>query len=192
MRKMNRTKLVRTNNNNFSGRLVLAKRILAFGNPVYDIISTPVLVRSERILSGCSTNACLAATRLGVNATLVGMVGGDYKETLEADLRERKVEFHLLPSGQTGGFSLIYYDGHGNRELTLLGVADPILEYNDGFDGVDFILIGPILGEVNADRAGSKQRDHHQREDQDQILAEQPAPAGAPWRRGRRGGGEKR
>jgi sugar/nucleoside kinase (ribokinase family) len=129
----------------------LAKRILAFGNPVYDIISTPVLVRSERILSGCSTNACLAATRLGVNATLVGMVGGDYKETLEADLRERKVEFHLLPSGQTGGFSLIYYDGHGNRELTLLGVADPIQAYNGGFDGVDFILIGPILGEVNAD-----------------------------------------
>ena len=129
----------------------MAKRILAFGNPVYDVISTPALVRSDRVLSGCSTNACLAVARLGVNATLVGTVGEDYKDILEADLRERKVDFHLLPSGQTGGFSLIYYDDHGNRELTLLGVADPIQAYTGGFEGVDFILIGPILGEVNAD-----------------------------------------
>jgi len=128
----------------------LAKRILAFGNPVYDVISTPALVRSDRVLSGCSTNACLAVARLGVQATLVGSVGPDYKDTLEKDLQARHVDYHLLPSGQTGGFSLIYYDDHGNRELSLLGVADPIRSFTGGYEGFDFILIGPILGEVDS------------------------------------------
>jgi sugar/nucleoside kinase (ribokinase family) len=129
----------------------LEKRILAFGNPVYDVISTPALVRKDRVLSGCSTNACLAAALLGVRATLVGTVGKDYQAALEADLRQRNIEYHLQPSSQTGGFSLLYYDNQGNRELTLLGIADPIRFYSNGYREVDFILIGPILGEVNAD-----------------------------------------
>ncbi len=128
----------------------MAKRILAFGNPVYDVISTPALVRSDRVLSGCSTNACLAVARLGVQATLVGSVGPDYKDTLERDLQERHVDHCLSVSGQTGGFSLIYYDDHGNRELSLLGIADPIHSYTGGYQDYDFILIGPILGEVDA------------------------------------------
>ena len=128
----------------------MAIRILALGNPVYDVISTPELVRSERVLSGCSTNACLAAARLGVNATLVGTVGTDYKERLEHDLQDRNVDYCLFPSRETGGFSLIYYDDHGSRNLTLLGVADAIAGYGDPLDPFDFILIGPILGEVNA------------------------------------------
>lgn len=129
----------------------MEKRILAFGNPVYDVISTPVLIRTDRVLSGCSTNACLAAARLGLKATLVGSVGPDFQSILEADLRQRSVNFHLLPSAQTGGFSLRYYDDQGNRELSLLGIADPIRYHADGFNRADFILIGPILGEVNAD-----------------------------------------
>ncbi len=128
----------------------MAKRILALGNPVYDVISTPELVRNDRVLSGCSTNACLAAARLGVNATLVGTVGNDFKERLEKDLQNRGVDYCLFPSHETGGFSLIYYDDHGSRHLSLLGVADPIVSYDDPLDPFDFILIGPILGEVNA------------------------------------------
>ena len=129
----------------------MEKRILAFGNPVYDVISTPAIVQKDRVLSGCSTNACLAAALLGLKATLVGTVGKDYQAALESDLRQRNVDFQLLPSAQTGGFSLIYYDDQGNRELTLLGIADPIRSYSNGFHQADFILIGPILGEVNAD-----------------------------------------
>ncbi len=82
----------------------MAKRILALGNPVYDVISTPELVRNDRVLSGCSTNACLAAVRLGVNATLVGTVGADYKERLEQDLKKRDVDYCLLPSETDGLF----------------------------------------------------------------------------------------
>ncbi len=104
----------------------MKKRILAFGNPVYDVISTPSIVRSERILSGCSTNACLAAALLGEQATLVGTVGEDFRERLQADLADRWVDYQLLPSRETGGFSLIYYDNQGNRHLTILGTADPI------------------------------------------------------------------
>jgi sugar/nucleoside kinase (ribokinase family) len=127
------------------------KKILAFGNPVYDVISTPRIVRSERILSGCSTNACLAAALLGEEATLVGTVGEDFRERLQADLAERQVKYHLLPSKETGGFSLIYYDEHGNRHLNILGTADPLPLVVNGAAQADIILIGPILGEVSAE-----------------------------------------
>jgi sugar/nucleoside kinase (ribokinase family) len=126
------------------------KRILAFGNPVYDLISTPALVRKDRILSGCSTNACLAASRLGARTTLVGSIGPDYLELLKKDLVERGIGSCLLPSKETGGFSLKYYNDHGSRDLTLLGIADPINHYEGGYADYDFILLGPILGEVNS------------------------------------------
>jgi sugar/nucleoside kinase (ribokinase family) len=137
-------------NNALLGGALLDKRILAFGNPVYDVISTPIMASSERVLSGCSTNACLAAIRLGLHATLVGGVGSDFQARLVNDLKVRQLDAFLMPSAQTGGFSLRYYDDHGSRDLTLLGIADPINHYVGDFSGVDFILIGPILGEVNA------------------------------------------
>ena len=83
----------------------MGKKILAFGNPVYDVISTPSIVRSERILSGCSTNACLASALLGEQTTLIGTVGADFRARLEADLKSRGVDFRLFPSKETGGFS---------------------------------------------------------------------------------------
>ncbi len=129
----------------------MKKRILAFGNPVYDIISTPSIRRNDRVLSGCSTNAALAAAYLGEQATLVGTVGEDFRTQLGADLSRRGIKSHLLPSRQTGGFSLYYYDDQGNRELTVLGEADPIGVFTEGADQADFILIGPILGEIGVD-----------------------------------------
>jgi sugar/nucleoside kinase (ribokinase family) len=126
------------------------KKILAFGNPVYDVISTPKILRSERVLSGCSTNACLAVANLGEKATLVGSVGEDFRSRLEEDLANHRVNYHLLPSKETGGFSLIYYDDHGNRHLSILGIADPIPASADVDLDADIILIGPILRETDA------------------------------------------
>jgi len=126
----------------------MTKRILAFGNPVYDVIMTPAIVRRERVLSGCSTNACLAVSKLGEQAVLVGAVGPDFQDTLAQDLTNRGIQYNLIPSRQTGGFSLIY-DARGDRELTILGIADPIPDTADGFNQVDFVLLGPILGEIN-------------------------------------------
>lgn len=130
----------------------MAKRILTIGNPVYDVIMTPVLTRSDRVLSGCSTNACLAVSKLGEQGILIGTVGPDYLETLAQDLDRRGIQHKLIPAGQTGGFSLIY-DHAGNRELTVLGVADPIPASVNGYQHVDFVLLGPILGEVGVELA---------------------------------------
>ena len=128
----------------------MKKTVLAYGNPVYDIISTPQITRRDRVLSGCSTNACLAASYLGENTILVGTVGSDYEEQLKLDLSNRNISYELHPSKETGGFSLIYYDDQGNRNLSLLGIADPIpVNGSQQFQGVDFILFGPILGEIS-------------------------------------------
>ena len=49
--------------------------ITAIGNPVYDYIKTQKVNTEKRILSGCSTNAALALSKMGENVKLVGAVG---------------------------------------------------------------------------------------------------------------------
>ncbi len=105
----------------------------------------------ERVLSGSSTNACLALRRLGDRATLVGCIGDDFRERLIAYLTDCDVAFRLLPSCETGGF-LLKYDERGNRTLKVLRVADVIPPVAaDGWKDVDFVLLGPLLGETGAE-----------------------------------------
>src|ERR1700690_2475957 len=99
----------------------MKKKVVAFGNPVYDIISTPALRRSDRVLSGCSTNACLALSKLELPSFLVGCAGPDYRDSLKEDLQNRGVGSLLYDSKETGGFGLIY-DERGDRELSILGI----------------------------------------------------------------------
>lgn len=127
----------------------MKKHLLAFGNPVYDVIITPFLQVNGRVLSGCSTNACLAVVKLGESATLVGSVGPDFRSQIEADLAGRGVSYHLGHSEQTGGFKLVY-DRSGNRDLSVLGVAAPVPAHDNGRRPVSFVLLGPILGEIDA------------------------------------------
>ncbi|MCX6829280.1 MAG: PfkB family carbohydrate kinase [candidate division Zixibacteria bacterium] len=123
--------------------------ITAIGNPVYDYIKTRKIETEGRVLSGCSTNAALALSRLGEKVRLVGAVGEDFKAQFNKKLAGFGIESVIVPSDETGGFSLIYYDDFGNRTLDLLGRAatighlDPEI-YRDS----KAVLIGPILGEV--------------------------------------------
>jgi len=127
--------------------------ITAIGNPVYDYIKTQKIDTQNRVLSGCSTNAALALTRLGEQVRLIGAIGDDFKDHFKAKLAALNIENHIIPSDSSGGFSLIYYDDFGNRTLDLLGRAsdvgrlDPKL-YSDS----RAVLIAPILGEVSLEQ----------------------------------------
>jgi sugar/nucleoside kinase (ribokinase family) len=126
--------------------------ITAVGNPVYDYIKTRKTQAKGRILSGCSTNAALALAKMGEQVRLVGAVGDDYKEKFIHDLSRLGIEYEIIPSRQTGGFSLIYYDDYGRRTLDLLGRADNIGRIDPLlYDDSKAVLIGPILGEVSFD-----------------------------------------
>ncbi|MEW5992990.1 MAG: PfkB family carbohydrate kinase, partial [Candidatus Zixiibacteriota bacterium] len=126
--------------------------ITAIGNPVYDYIKTRKVNPDGRILSGCSTNAALAMAKLGQKVRLVGAVGGDFRDQFVKDLSRYGIEHTVVPSRETGGFSLIYYDDHGNRTLDLLGRADEIRTVDESwYADSSAILIGPILGEVSFD-----------------------------------------
>lgn len=124
-------------------------KIAGIGNPVYDYIKTPKVDTEERILSGCSTNACLAIRKLGADAVLVGCVGNDYAGSLRESLQGYGIEGRLCDSPETGGFSLIYYDTLGNRTLDVLGRASAIKEIPGDLSDVDGVIIGPILGETS-------------------------------------------
>ncbi len=124
--------------------------ITAIGNPVYDYIKTQKVDTKTRILSGCSTNAALALSRMGEEVMLVGSVGDDFKERFVADLRKYGIRYEITPSEETGGFSLIYYDDFGNRTLDLLGRAAGIGAVEKSlYADSKAVLIGPILGEVS-------------------------------------------
>lgn len=130
------------------GDLVTAMTLLlAFGNPVYDEIITPSVTTHGRVLSGCSTNACLALTRLGWQTALVGRVGPDFYEQFVADMTRFGVTAFLVPDSQTGGFRLVY-DQRGERTLDVLGVAEPITHVPAICAAATAVIIGPILQET--------------------------------------------
>ncbi len=123
--------------------------ITAVGNPVYDTIETPFIRTDGRVLSGCSTNFCLALAKLGVGSTLVGNIGGEFKDMIVSDLDRFGLAYTLYDSEESGGFGLRYYGDHGERELKLLGDAGSIDSFPDECVGSDFVVFGPILGEVD-------------------------------------------
>jgi sugar/nucleoside kinase (ribokinase family) len=126
--------------------------LVAIGNPVYDIIVTPSVTTDGRVLSGCSTNACLAAKRLGLRKVgLVGCIGLDFTNQFHRDMRGYGIEVEMGCLGdETGGFRLVY-DDRGDRTLDVLGVAGRIKpkDIPDEYLRASFFLIGPILGEVD-------------------------------------------
>ncbi len=124
--------------------------ITAIGNPVYDYIKTKKVEPEGRVLSGCSTNAALALAKMGAKVRLVGAIGDDYKEHFKTELSALGIEYRIVPSDETGGFSLIYYDDFGNRTLDLLGRAANIEPLDPKwYRDSKAVLIGPILGEVS-------------------------------------------
>lgn len=126
--------------------------LVAIGNPVYDIIQTPSMLTQGRILSGCSTNAVLAARKLGMERVgLVGSAGEDFERRLKADLSSRRIiGIALKKSAQTGGFKLVY-DSKGNRTLDVLGIAGQISpdDIPSEFLKSRYVLLGPILQEID-------------------------------------------
>jgi sugar/nucleoside kinase (ribokinase family) len=122
--------------------------IVAFGNPVYDFIKTPALTTGERVLSGCSTNGCLALARLGHTTTLVGRIGPDYHDRFLNDTQSYDVASLVQLCEQTGGFGLVY-DENGDRTLDVLGVAAPIEQVPAICEQATAIIVGPILQETS-------------------------------------------
>jgi sugar/nucleoside kinase (ribokinase family) len=127
--------------------------LLGIGNPVYDYIQTPWVSTNQRVLSGCSTNACLAARKLTYKASLFGTLGPDFKHRFLLDMERYGIECELLPAKTTGGFSLVY-DDRGRRTLEVLGVAEAIDRLPRRLADAGTVLIGPILGEVSLSLVG--------------------------------------
>lgn len=122
--------------------------IVAFGNPVYDFIKTPTVTTGKRVLSGGSTNGCLALARLGHATMLVGRIGADFHDRFLADTQRYGIASAMQICEQTGGFGLIY-DQRGDRTLDVLGIAGPIEQVPAICSQAEAIIIGPILQETS-------------------------------------------
>jgi sugar/nucleoside kinase (ribokinase family) len=121
--------------------------IFSFGNPVYDYIKTPFITTGDRVLSGGSTNGCLAMARLGERTTLVGRLGRDYLQRFSDDIARYGVAGSVEVCEQTGGFSLIY-DDRGGRTLDILGIAEPIEYIPAAVQDAQAVVVAPIFQET--------------------------------------------
>jgi len=125
--------------------------LVAIGNPVYDFINTLGTTSSRRILSGCTTNVCLSAKRLGMRSiALVGNVGADFSDDFHAVMRRHGVK--VIDTGttdRTTGFS-IRNDESGERTLRLISDAGMIhvrQVWSECQDTRD-LLLGPVFREI--------------------------------------------
>jgi sugar/nucleoside kinase (ribokinase family) len=63
--------------------------LVVIGNPVYDVVETPLLKSVGRILSGCSFNAAFTAKRLGMReVALIGRIGKDFEERFAGAMKK--------------------------------------------------------------------------------------------------------
>ncbi|MEX2689001.1 MAG: PfkB family carbohydrate kinase [Candidatus Njordarchaeia archaeon] len=128
--------------------------VVAIGNPVFDIIITPYVQTSGRVLSGCSTNAALAVGKLGGRAGLIGKIGPDFEQVFIEVSRKYGVEAYPIESEESGGFYLKYLDERmDHRELKVIGIAGSIdfHEIPSRFLDSKSFVIGPILKEIDFD-----------------------------------------
>jgi sugar/nucleoside kinase (ribokinase family) len=121
--------------------------IVAFGNPVYDDIRTPWVSTRGRVLSGCATNAALVYARLGGEVTVVGRTGIDRVHHYHAYFLDEGIVASTELCSESGGFGLDY-DRHGNRELTVLGRAEPITFIPERIADAEMVFLGPVMQEV--------------------------------------------
>jgi sugar/nucleoside kinase (ribokinase family) len=128
--------------------------LVCIGNPVYDEIITPYIRTEGRVLSGCSTNACLAARKLGLSRVgFIGCIGRDREAQFREQMSRYGVDIHgTKVVSSTGGFKLIY-DDRGNRTLDVLGVSEEIYpeDISEELLESEVVLLGPILGEVSVE-----------------------------------------
>jgi len=126
--------------------------LVAVGNPVYDLISTPITTTDRRILSGCSTNACLAAKRLGMkDVVLVGNVGHDFVQRFQTEMKHYGIKaINTASTDTTTGFSL-KYDERGERTLKVIADAGkiPIRSVWSECRQTRYLLLGPVLCELD-------------------------------------------
>jgi len=125
--------------------------LVAIGNPVYDMISTPRTTTDRRILSGCSTNACLAAKRLGMkDVLLVGNIGHDFAQRFQTEMKHYGIRaINTGSTNRTTGFSL-KYDERGERTLKVIADAGriPIRSVWSECRQTRYLLLGPVLYEL--------------------------------------------
>lgn len=126
--------------------------LAAIGNPVYDLITTPKIAMSERTLSGCSTNACLAAKRLGMkDVLLIGNVGPDFDRRFQREMEQYGIKaINTGRDNPTTGFSL-RYDERGDRTLKIIADAGriPIRNVWPECQQAHYLLLGPVLYELD-------------------------------------------
>jgi sugar/nucleoside kinase (ribokinase family) len=126
--------------------------LVAIGNPVYDLISTLRTGSDRRILSGCSTNVCLSAKRLGMKkVALVGNIGTDFSHDFHTEMRRHGVK--LINTGttdRTTGFS-IRNDESGERTLRLIADAGKISlgRVWSECEQSRYLLLGPVFSEID-------------------------------------------
>ena len=126
---------------------------MVFGSMAFDAIETP-FGKTDKIVGGAATYICYAATYFNTPCRLIAVVGGDFPDSVIADLQQRGVEtdgLQIKPNEKSFFWSGRYYNDLNSRdtlatELNVLGSFEPHVPPT--YQGSDMLMLGNLQPQV--------------------------------------------
>ncbi|MDY0344405.1 MAG: PfkB family carbohydrate kinase [Lentimicrobium sp.] len=127
--------------------------LVVVGTVAFDAIETP-FGKTDKILGGAATYIALAAAKLGVQANIVSVVGGDFPAEHLQLLQNSKIDtrgIEIIKGGKTFFWSGRYHNDMNSRdtlvtELNVLAGFNPVLP--NAYQESEFLMLGNLTPSV--------------------------------------------
>lgn len=127
--------------------------LVVVGTVAFDAIETP-FGKTDKILGGAGTFIGLAAGKLGVDARIVSVVGGDFPEEYLKLLNDNGVNtegIKIIPDGKTFFWAGRYHNDMNTRdtlatELNVLADFNPVLPQS--YMDCKFLMLGNLTPQI--------------------------------------------
>lgn len=127
--------------------------LVIVGTVAFDAIETP-FGKTEKILGGAATYIALAAAKLGSQANIVSVVGGDFPADHMQLLQNNKIDtrgIEIIKEGKTFFWSGRYHNDMNSRdtlitELNVLAGFNPVLPA--AYQQSEFLMLGNLTPSI--------------------------------------------
>lgn len=108
------------------------------------------------VLGSPPAYSLVAAARLGIRSGIVTRIGGDFPKELLNAFAESGVDTGGIHVSARSTCSELIYDGHGNKEIRLTSVAEPITAQDvpEQYKGCDVVYVCTMSDDVPLDQLG--------------------------------------
>jgi sugar/nucleoside kinase (ribokinase family) len=127
--------------------------LVVVGTVAFDAIETP-FGKTDKILGGAATYIGIAAAKLGVDARIVSVVGGDFPQEYLDLLNKKGIDttgIKIIPDGKTFFWAGRYHNDMNSRDtlvtdLNVLADFDPVLP--ESYKDSKFLMLGNLTPQI--------------------------------------------